>query len=129
MKPNKPKINPKFNFKKEKNVDSDDETLKQRFDDYLQSDDSSNSNSSSEEDFEGDQSPENEDSTSDTSRKSKGAKKPHLDTALVFIAYSKLKSQQDFNEEQYQVTGEKSHSKRFQKSQISLQSLATLLLK
>ena len=69
LKPNSAKINPKFNFKKEKNVDSDDETLKQRFDDYLQSDDSSSSDSSSEEDFEGDESPENEDSTSDTSRK------------------------------------------------------------
>ena len=100
--------------------------MKQRFDDYLQSDDSSGPDSSSEEDFEADQS--NEDSTSDTSKKSKKAKK-YLDTALVFIAYSKAKSQQEFNEEQYRVTGEKTHTRRFQKSEISLQSLACLLAK
>ena len=110
LKPIGPPVSEKFNFKKEKVLQAaEDENFKQRFDDYLQSDDSSNESSSDLEDFEADKKPDLnfEDSTSDTSIKSKKMKKTYLDTALVFIAYNKQVSQNDFHDEQVKLLGEK----------------------
>jgi hypothetical protein len=53
------------------------------------------------EDFEADKKPNLhfEDSTSDTSNQSPKTKKVYLDTSLVFIAYEKLVSHNDFNDQ------------------------------